>query len=159
MSAPNVRCVPKEFECSGEFVCEQIRCGTTIFTPPTVDCEDLRVRLRCGSNGKGHRRRRNSSRIFVAVRRRPASADRHEADSVSCRARRSSSVRSSPSSSATKSTTVPSGKVVGSSRTRRPFSTRALRGFMTPTVRDSRMPRKPCDSPIGTEKTCASSLG
>jgi hypothetical protein len=39
-------------------------------------------------------------------------------------------VRSSPSSSATRSTTVPSGKVVGSSRTSRPFSTRARKPLL-----------------------------
>src|SRR5580693_2175531 len=44
------------------------------------------------------RRVRNSSRIADAGRRRPASADFQEADSASCKARRSSSVRSSPSS-------------------------------------------------------------
>ena len=39
-------------------------------------------------------------------------------------------VRSSSSSSATRSTTVPSGSVVGSSSTSLPFSTRARRGLM-----------------------------
>src|SRR5205814_5901944 len=52
------------------------------------------------------------------------------ADSASWSTRRSSSVRSSPSSSTTRSMTVPSGRVVGSSRMRRPFSTRARRGLM-----------------------------
>jgi hypothetical protein len=68
--------------------------------------------------------------ISEAGRRRPASADVHDADSVSCSRRRCSSVRSSPSSSTTRSMTVPSGRVVGSSRMRRPFSTRARRGLM-----------------------------
>ena len=72
--------------------------------------------------------RRSSSRIRDAGWRLPASADLQDVDSASFKARRSSLVRSSPSSSATRSTTVPSGKVVGSSRTRRPFSTRARRG-------------------------------
>ena len=67
-----------------------------------------------------------------AGRRRPDSADFQDAERASCSARRSSSVRSSPSSSATRSTTVPSGSVVGSSRTSRPFSTRARRRLMGP---------------------------
>ena len=73
-------------------------------------------------------RRRSSSRIADAGRSRPASADFQDVESASFRARRSSSVRSSPSSSATRSTTVPSGRLVGSSRTSRPFSTRARTG-------------------------------
>ena len=73
--------------------------------------------------------------ISAAGRRRPASADDQDADSASWRARRSSLVRSSPASSATRSITVPSGSVVGSSRTRRPFSTRARRGLMRRPVR------------------------
>lgn len=44
----------------------------------------------------------------------------------------SSAVRSSPPSSTTSCTTVPSGRVVGSSRTRRLFSTRARREFILP---------------------------
>ena len=48
------------------------------------------------------------------------SADFQDADRASCSARRSSSVRSSPSSSATRSTTVPSGSVVGSPTVYRP---------------------------------------
>jgi hypothetical protein len=52
------------------------------------------------------------------------------ADKASWRALRSWSVRSSPSSSATRSMTVPSGNVVGSSSTSRPFSTRARSGLI-----------------------------
>ena len=89
---------------------------------------DLRVRFGRGEDRQAHRRRRSSSRIRVAGWRPPASADLQDVNNASCKARRSSLVRSSPSSSATRSTTVPSGKVVGSSRTRRPFSTRARRG-------------------------------
>jgi len=106
------------------------RRSTIKTTDSLVDYADLGVGFRCGGDRQAHRRRRSSSRIADAGRRRPASADVHDADRVSCNARRSSSVRSSPSSSATSSTTVPSGNVVGSSRMRRPFSTRARRGFM-----------------------------
>jgi hypothetical protein len=89
---------------------------------------NLRVRFGRGEDLQAYRRRRSSSRIRDAGWRPPASADLQDVNNASCKARRSSLVRSSPSSSATRSTTVPSGKVVGSSRTRRPFSTRARRG-------------------------------
>jgi hypothetical protein len=82
-----------------------------------------------------------------AGRSRPASADFQDADSASCKARRSSSVRSSPSSSATRSTTVPSGKAVGSSRTRRPFSTRARSGLMRLLYGFPAIPRKRSSCP------------
>ena len=64
-----------------------------------------------------------------------ASADRPQPTHTMMRAprgahRRSASLRSSPSSSATRSRTVPSGRVVGSSSTSLPFSTRARRGLM-----------------------------
>jgi len=48
------------------------------------------------------------------TRRLPASADRQDVDTAPFKARRSSLARSSPSSSATRSTTVQPGKVVGS---------------------------------------------
>ena len=100
------------------------------------DVDSLQCRpshsFRCDSDGQAHRRRRSTSGISAVGRRLPVSADFQDADSASCKARRSSLVRSSPSSSATRSTTVPSGKVVGSSRTRRPFSTRARRGLIGP---------------------------
>ena len=111
-----------------QFVGEQVRRGSTISAPPILDFADLRVRFGRGDDLQAHRRRRSSSRIRDAGWRPPASADLQDVDNASCKARRSSLVRSSPSSSATRSTTVPSGKVVGSSRTRRPFSTRARRG-------------------------------
>ena len=92
----------------------------------------LCLRFRSESNRKAHRRLRNSSKTSEAGRRRPASADFQDAESASWRARRSSSVRSSPSSSATRSITVPSGKVVGSSSTIRPLRTCALSGLISP---------------------------
>jgi hypothetical protein len=125
-----------------QFLEEQIRRRVAIPAPPAVDFENLYVSFRCGSDREGHRLRRSSSRIADAGRRRPDSADFQDAERASCSARRSSSVRSSPSSSATRSTTVPSGKVVGSSRTSRPFSTRARRGLMSFTVRVSEMASK-----------------
>ena len=111
-----------------EFVGEQVRRGSTISAPPILDFADLRVRFGRGEDLQAHRGRRSSSRIRDSGRRPPASADLQDVNNASCKARRSSLVRSSPSSSATRSTTVPSGKVVGSSRTRRPLSTRARRG-------------------------------
>ena len=76
----------------------------TIPAPRTVNFENLDVRFRSGSNRQAHRCRRSSSKIADAGCRRPAVADSHEEDSASWSARRSSSVRSSPSSSATRST-------------------------------------------------------
>lgn len=119
-----------DLEPDGELDEKQTGRRAAIFSPPFVDCADLSVGLRCGGEGQAHRRWRNSSRIAEAGRPRPASADVQDADSAACSARRSSSVRSSLSSSATRSMTVPSGSVVGSSRMRRPFSTRARRGLM-----------------------------
>src|SRR5579864_2377312 len=119
--------VGDDAERCGQLVGKQVWRGRAIPSPPAVHFTDLLVCLRGGSDRQAHRRVRNSSRIADAGRRRPASADFQEADSASCKARRSSSVRSSPSSSTTRSTTVPSGRVVGSSRTSRPFSTRARR--------------------------------
>jgi hypothetical protein len=124
------RCLTDHLEGDGEFVEEEIGGCRSILSPPIVDYADLGIGFRCRGDRQAHRRRRNSSRIADAGRRRPASADVQDADRLSCKARRSSSVRSSPSSSATSSMTVPSGSVVGSSRTKRPFSTRARRGFM-----------------------------
>lgn len=128
--AADVRSVADPIERRSQFSQEEIWCGRAIGTPPIVNHADLRVRLRCGPDRQTYRRWRSSSRIAEAGRRRPASADCQDEDRASCNARRSSSVRSSPSSSATRSTTVPSGKAVGSSRTSRPFSTRARRGPM-----------------------------
>jgi hypothetical protein len=67
----------------------------------------------------------------LGERGQPQPISRRGGRQRSCKARRSSSVRSSPSSSTTRSTTVPSGRVVGSSRTSRPFSTRARRPHMS----------------------------
>ena len=130
IQATDFRCVTDDVERCGQFVEEQVWCSEPIAAPPVVNFEDLCVCFGCGLYGQAHRRRRSSSRIADAGRRCPASADFQDADSASCRARRSSSERSSPSSSATRSTTVPSGRVVGSSRTSRPCRTCARRGLM-----------------------------
>lgn len=129
-----------DVERGGKLVKKQVARGTAILSPPVVDRADLSVGLRCGGNWQAHRRWRNSSRIAEAGRTRPASAEAHAVDSAACSARRSSSVKSSPSSSATRSMTVPSGNVVGSSRMRRPFSTRARRGLMRLLYGDRRRP-------------------
>lgn len=130
IQATDLRCVSDDVERDGQFIEEQVWCSEPIPTPPVVDFDDLSVGFGCGLYRQAHRRRRSLSRIADAGRRCPASADFQDADSASCRARRSPSVRSSPSSSATRSTIVPSGRVVGSSKTSRPFSTRARRGLM-----------------------------
>ena len=129
-----------DVERGGKFVKKQVARGTAILSPPVVDRADLSVGLRCGGDRQAHRRWRNSSRIAEAGRTRPASAEAHDVDSAACSARRSSSVKSSPSSSATRSMTVPSGNVVGSSRMRRPFSTRARSGLMRLLYGDRRRP-------------------
>jgi len=135
---PDMWRVAEQIKSCREFAGEQVGRGSAILAPPLVDGADLRISFRCGSDRQAHCRRRSSFRISSAGRRLPASADFQDAESASCKACRSSLVRSSPSSSATRSTIVPSGKVVGSSRTRRPFSTRARRAFIPPTLRDSR---------------------
>jgi hypothetical protein len=61
--------------------------------------------------------------------------------------RRSSSLRSSPSSSTTNSITVPSGRVVGSSSINRPFSTRARRPLISSSLRRAPQLDKPTRSP------------
>ena len=69
----------------------------------------------------GYLRLRNSSRMADAGRIRPSSADFHDPARASWSALRSASVRSSPSSSATRFKIVPSGRDVGTSRTSRPL--------------------------------------
>jgi hypothetical protein len=88
---------------AAEFGSEQVGRGSAILAPPLVDGPDLRIRLRRGSDSQAHCRRRSSSRISPADRRLPASPDFQDAESASCKACRSSLVRSSPSSSATRS--------------------------------------------------------
>jgi hypothetical protein len=105
---------------------------TDDFSAPVINFEDLRVGFLSDSNREAHGRRHNLFRVVDAGRSRPASDDCPEADNASCSARRSSSERSSYSSSATRSRTVPSRKVVGSSSTMRAFSTRPRRGLMCP---------------------------
>lgn len=114
---------------AGEWIREYRQClferdSMLLEIPACLRCVPLELRRRRSA----HRRCRNSFRIADAGRRRPASADFQDVDSASRRARRSSSLRSSSSSSAISCRTVPSGSVVGWSRTRRPFSTRADRG-------------------------------
>jgi hypothetical protein len=92
--------------------------GQPVRTPPRLDVADLELRLRRDADGERHCRRRSAMREDTG-RSRPAAADSAEAASARCSACLSASVKSSPSSSATKSMTVPSGSVVGSSRTRR----------------------------------------
>jgi hypothetical protein len=128
----DLRSVTDGVERRGKLVEKQVRCRWPVAAPPRIDSADLSVSLRRRPNRQGHRRRRSSPRRSDAGRRSPACADCHDAESASCKARRSSSVRSSSSSSATSCTTVPSGSVVGSSRTRPPFSTRARSGRPPP---------------------------
>jgi hypothetical protein len=69
-------------------------------------------RLQEWSEPPAHRRWRSSFRIANAGRSRPASADFHDAESASCRVRRSSSVRSSPSVVSDQVNTVLSGRLL-----------------------------------------------
>ena len=130
IETPDLWSDANNLERSGEFLEEEVWRRVPVVAPPIVNCADLDVGLRCGSNREAHRRWRSSSTIADAGRSRPASADSQDKERASCKARRSTSVRSSLSSSATRSMVVPSGRVVGSSRTSRPFSTRARRGLI-----------------------------
>jgi len=71
-------------------------------------------------------RERNSFKTSAALTRRPAATSASDSARAACKALRSASVSQSPGSSGSNSTSVPSGRVVGSSTTRRPACTRAL---------------------------------
>ena len=97
--------LPERVEAGSKLLEEQAGRRWPVLTPSVVDLTDLRFGLGCDPDGQNHRRFRSSSTIDDAGFNRPASNDRHEAESASCRARRSFSFRSSPSSSATSSRT------------------------------------------------------
>ena len=86
------------------------------------------VFLRSGGelNVPGFQRDRSSRRTTSASISRPALTSSFESLKALCSAARSSSVSQSPGSRARSSTTVPSGRSVGSSTTSRPAFTRAL---------------------------------
>jgi len=102
--AADLRGVPDDLERRAQLLEEEIGCGRPMSAPPFVG-------FGCGADRPCHRRRRSSSRISEAGRIRPASADCEDEESATCKARRSLSVRSSPSSSATSSMTVPSASL------------------------------------------------
>jgi hypothetical protein len=120
----------QKMESRGEFVQKQIRCGGPVLAPPGVNFVNLCLGLRCELQQQFHRFRRRSSNTSAAGREWPDSADCQESVRASWSAWRSSGDKSSPSSSATRSITVPSGSVVGSSSWSRPFFTRACSGLM-----------------------------
>jgi len=70
---------------------------------------------------------RSSRRTSLASIMRPASTSAPEAIRARCSAERSSSLSQSPGSNGSNSTSVPSGRSVGSSTTKRPFWTRAFK--------------------------------
>lgn len=107
IEASDLRRVADDLEGLAGLVQKDITPGRTITAPPGINVADVCVSFWSGPDGQAHLRRRSSSRIAAAGRRRPVSADCHDAESASCSARRSSSVRSSPLSSATRSITVP----------------------------------------------------
>ncbi len=81
-------------------------------------------------------------RIAAASTRRPAATSASESRKAACRAARSASCSQSPGSSGRSSTSVPSGRSVGSSTTRRPAQTRAFR-VMNGTLALERSANKP----------------
>lgn len=97
----------------GNFLGKQIRGGRPFPAPPAVD----RAYLSCGfwgdDDARRHRRFRSSRSRSSAGRSLPALAETHAFRIARSRASRSLGMRSSPSSSTTRSKTVPSGRVVG----------------------------------------------
>src|SRR5438094_3776106 len=88
----------------------------------------------------------SSFRIAAASTRRPAATSASESRKAACRAARSASSSQSPGSSGRSSTSVPSGRSVGSSTTRRPAQTRAFR-VMNAVLALERSPNKPSERP------------
>ena len=121
---------------SGQFLGEQGGLRQVVLTPPALDGADLQFRI--GDNDDLHQLRRRSLITSAAGRPLPSWACCQARRRAASRAERSLASRSSPSSSRTRSSTVPSGREVGSSITSRPSLTRARRPLMPedPTKRD-----------------------
>ena len=100
--------------------------GAVIVDPPRLGSAQLTA---CDVSEKDRARfhfNRSSRRTSLASVVRPASTSAPEATRARCSAARSSSSSQSPGSMGRSSISVPSGRSVGSSTTKRPFRTRAF---------------------------------
>ena len=112
-------------DCLLDLVCEDPH-GAVVLDPPRLRSTEL---IACDVSEKDLTRvhfDRNSRRTSVASVRRPNSTSVPEATRARWSAARSSSSSQSPGSIGRSSISVPSGRSVGSSTTKRPFSTRAF---------------------------------
>src|SRR5947199_2872142 len=98
-----------------------------VLQPPALLARDVPLRGRSEPNAARLQDDLSSFRIAAASTRRPAATSASESRKAACRAARSASSSQSPGSSGRSSTSVPSGRSVGSSTTRRPAQTRAFR--------------------------------
>lgn len=100
--------------------------STCVLAPPPLDRSNLRPRgLREADMPAFHGKRSSFNTTAASIRRSPATSS-SEASSARCSASRSSSSSQSPGSSGNRDSSVPSGRSVGSSTTKRPFRTRAV---------------------------------
>ena len=108
-----------------KLVCEDLY-GAMVLDPPSLRGTKLIARdLRENDPATLHFDR-SSRRTSSASVRRPASISAPDATSARCSAARSSSSSQSPGSNGSRSISVPSGRSVGSSTTKRPFRTHAF---------------------------------
>src|SRR5438132_6023185 len=99
----------------------------SVLQPPDLLTRDVPLRGRSEPNAARLQDDLSCFRIAAASTRRPAATSASESRKAACRAARSASCSQSPGSSGRSSTSVPSGRSVGSSTTRRPAQTRAFR--------------------------------
>ena len=108
-----------------ELGCEDLRMDT-VLKPPDLLALDLPVRGGRESDAALVHRDRSSLRISSTSTNRPAATSLLDSRRALWSAARSASSSQSPGSSGRRSTSVPSGRSVGSSTTSRPALTRAL---------------------------------
>ncbi len=94
--------------------------------PPLVFALHMARGRSCETNAAFRQRERSSRSTSAASAKRPSDTSMSDSARAACKAARSPSSSQSPGSSGSNSTSVPSGRVVGSSSTRRPPWTRAL---------------------------------
>ena len=121
-----------------------------VLNPPSVLTVNMLLRGVGESNATGFHRDRSCLRTSAASASLPAATSDSDWIKAACRAARSVSSSQSPGSNGRSSTSVPSGKVVGSSNTRRPARTRALI-VMEMSVPSNQPPNKPLQPTSGAK--------
>ena len=109
-----------------EVRCERIYM-LAVSDPPFPFSKNMPARCGGEMNRPAFHSERSSRRTSSAETSRPASTSRSDCRSASCRRARSASSSQSPGSRGRSSSSVPSGRSVGSSITNRPARTRAFR--------------------------------